>query len=120
MKGKQICRKTSRTFATASATPQVRAEEREANVRTLPVWVILLAGLVVGLLVAILWRADIADEDIGFTVAGTILPGSTVHGWAVTNAWICLVFAIAAGLGTTFTACNCVVLFRCLCGILRV
>ncbi|HEU5380346.1 MAG TPA: hypothetical protein VFV38_33390 [Ktedonobacteraceae bacterium] len=105
--------KTFPKVANASGTLQVAGEREQAGTRSLPVWVILLAGVVIGLLIAILWRADIADEDIGFTVAGTILPGSTAHGWAVANAWIGLVFAIAAGLGTTFTACNCVV-FSCI------
>lgn len=76
-------------------------------------WVILLSGIVAGLIVAMLWRADIVDRAIGMTVADTIVPGSSEKGWTVANAWVGILFAVAAGLATTFTACNCVV-FSCL------
>src|ERR1019366_2884208 len=81
--------------------------------RPLRVWITLLVGLMAGLLVAMLWSAQIADQTIGFTVAGTIVPGSTAQGWTVANVGIGILFAVAAGLGTTFTACNCVV-FSCI------
>lgn len=75
--------------------------------------IILLVGVAAGVATAMLWQADIADQTVGFTVANTILRGSSAHGWTIANAWIGLVFAIAAGLGTTFTACNCAV-FSCI------
>lgn len=86
---------------------------KETAIFSARIWLTILVGLVVGLLVALFWQASIADESIGFTVAGTILPGSTAHGWTVANVGIGVIFAIAAGLGTTFTACNCVV-FSCI------
>jgi hypothetical protein len=110
---KAIMQKTFQVYADDPDTLRIAAEEERANVRPLAAWLLLLGSIALGLLVAIFWRADIVDQDIGFTVAGTILPGSTAHGWTVANAWTGLVFAIAAGLGTTFTACNCAV-FSCI------
>lgn len=104
--------KTFRAYADDSDVQHVAANE-QAEARSLSAWLLLLVSIILGLALAVFWRADIADQDIGFTVAGTILPGSTAHGWAVANAWTGLVFAIAAGLGTTFTACNCAV-FSCI------
>jgi hypothetical protein len=105
-----------KTFQAYAADPEalpVAAEQEQAGLRPLSAWFLLLVSIVVGLLVAVFWRADIVDQGIGFTVAGTILPGSTAHGWTVADAWTGLIFAIAAGLGTTFTACNCAV-FSCI------
>lgn len=105
--------KTFHTYAQSPDTVHIVAAEERTGVHPLTAWLLLLGSIILGLLVAIFWRADIVDQDIGFTVAGTILPGSTVHGWTVADAWTGLVFAIAAGLGTTFTACNCAV-FSCI------
>lgn len=105
--------KTFRAYADDPDALPIATKEEQAGIRPLSAWLILLLSIVVGFAIAVFWRADIVDKDIGFTVAGTILPGSTAQGWNVANAWTGLVFAIAAGLGTTFTACNCAV-FSCI------
>jgi hypothetical protein len=80
--------------------------------RTLTPWIVLLVGVVVGLLLAILWIPAIADDTIGVNIASGIL-GTNAASATITSAWFSFAFAIAAGLGNTFTACNCVV-FSCI------
>src|SRR6185437_12694053 len=82
------------------------------NSRTLTAWIVLLVGAVVGLLLAILWIPAIADDTIGVNIASGIL-GTNAASATITSAWFSFAFAIAAGLGNTFTACNCVV-FSCI------
>jgi len=82
------------------------------NSRALTAWIVLLVGAVVGLLLAILWIPAIADDTIGVNIASGIL-GTNAASATITSAWFSFAFAIAAGLGNTFTACNCVV-FSCI------
>ncbi len=75
-------------------------------------WIALLVGIVAGLLLAITWIPAIADDTIGVNIASGIL-GTNAASASITSAWFSFAFAIAAGLGNTFTACNCVV-FSCI------
>jgi len=78
----------------------------------LSLWITVLVALAGGLLLAILWSPALADDTIGGTIANTIL-GSPAKTAPLDNALFGFAFAIAAGLGTTFTACNCAV-FSCI------
>ena len=86
----------------------------EATVNFSPAvrWVVLLAGIMVGLLIAVFWLPAIADDAIGMNVANTIL-GTKATSVTLTSVWFSFAFAIAVGLANTFTACNCVV-FSCI------
>ncbi len=75
-------------------------------------WIIVLLGAVVGLLIAIFWVPAIADDTIGVNLASSIL-GTNAALVRLTGGWFSLAFAIAVGLGNTFTACNCAV-FSCI------
>lgn len=83
----------------------------------LAAWIVLLAGIVTGLIVAIAWLPAIADDAIGMNLANTIL-GTNAAAVTLTGGWFTFAFAIAAGLGNTFTACNCVV-FSCIAPLSR-
>ncbi len=98
-------------------TENAVAVEATTAFRSLSVWVIILAAIAVGLLLAILWSPAVADDAIGETIANTIL-GSTAKTVPLDNALFGIAFAIAAGLGTTFTACNCAV-FSCIAPLTR-
>jgi hypothetical protein len=76
------------------------------------VWTTVLVSIAIGLILAILWSPTVADDAIGENIANTIL-GSTAKTVAIGDTLFGIAFAIAAGLGTTFTACNCVV-FSCI------
>jgi hypothetical protein len=86
--------------------------EAGTEVRSLTVGIIVLVAVSIGLLLAIFWIPAIADDTVGETIANTIL-GSTASSVPISNAIFSIAFAIAAGIGTTFTACNCVV-FSCI------
>src|SRR6266581_4844354 len=86
--------------------------EAKPAFRSLSVWTVVLAALAIGLLLAILWSPALADDAIGETIANTIL-GASAKTVPLGNTLFGLAFAIAAGLGTTFTACNCAV-FSCI------
>lgn len=81
--------------------------------RSMFVWIAIAAALAAGLLLAIVWSPALADDAIGENVANTVLLGSAARTAALNSAWFSIAFAIAAGLGTTFTACNCAV-FSCI------
>lgn len=91
---------------------QAGASEAAKNSSAIAAWTVLLVGTVVGLLIAILWVPAIADDAIGVNLASSIL-GRNAASVVLTSGWFGLAFAIAAGLGNTFTACNCVV-FSCI------
>jgi hypothetical protein len=61
-------------------------------------------GVLAGLVVAVLWSAQLADDDIGMNVATGVL-GNT-SGSAITSTATGLLFAFVTGLAGTFTACN--------------
>ncbi|HEU4324161.1 MAG TPA: hypothetical protein VFS21_13505 [Roseiflexaceae bacterium] len=66
-----------------------------------------------GLLLAIVWSFEVADRVLGATIADTAL-GTSARDLDLSGASIGLglLFAFAAGMGATFTACNAVV-FSC-------
>jgi len=80
-------------------------------------WLILISSVLAGLLLAVVWSFEVADGVLGARLANTALganandvplnPSDLVFG---------LLFAFAAGLGATFTACNLVV-FSCVAPI---
>lgn len=77
------------------------------------VWSIAAISALAGLLLAIVWSFEVADSVLGDNIANTVL-GDDAKALALDNAspWLGLVFAFAAGLAATFTACNFVV-FSC-------
>ncbi|GCE07702.1 hypothetical protein [Dictyobacter aurantiacus] len=75
-------------------------------------WIVLCAAIIVGLLIATFWSPTFVDTVIGMNIARTVL-GSNPATAVFTNVWFSIIFAIAAGLANTFTACNCVV-FSCI------
>ncbi|GHO60004.1 hypothetical protein [Ktedonobacter robiniae] len=86
--------------------------ETASETRSLPVWIIVGFAVIVGLVLAMIWVPAVADDVIGENIANTIV-GSTAKTVTLNDTLFGIVFAIAAGLGTTFTACNCAV-FSCL------
>src|SRR5690348_12910925 len=79
--------------------------ESTATFRPFYAWMIVLLSVAAGLLIAIVWNPAIADNTIGSPIANTVL-GTTAKTVSIDNALFSIAFAIAAGLGTTFTACN--------------
>lgn len=87
--------------------------QEEATVfRPLFAWMIVLVSGLLGLMIAILWDPAIADGVIGNPIADTVV-GSSAKVVPIDNVFFGVIFAIGAGLGATFTACNCVV-FSCI------
>jgi len=68
---------------------------------------LLLTGLGVfgGLLLAVLWSADLVDDQIGQNVATGVL-GHNAQNTAINTATGGAVFALVSGFAGTFTACN--------------
>jgi hypothetical protein len=66
---------------------------------------IILSGVIVGLLVAMLWSAQLVDDQIGENVANGLL-GYNAKSQAIGSGVAGAVFAFVAGLAGTFTACN--------------
>lgn len=110
----QIGKEMYESGVSSSMVALDRPQTQESSQSHLAVasWIVLLAGTVVGLLVAIFWVPAIADDAIGVNLASSIL-GTNASSVILTSGWFGLAFAIAAGLGNTFTACNCVV-FSCI------
>jgi MFS family permease len=93
----------------------VQSAEKPKGARTsqlFGLWIVLLAATIVGLLIAIFWSPTLVDTVIGMNIAHAVL-GRNPTAVVFTNVWFSFVFAIAAGLANTFTACNCVV-FSCI------
>jgi hypothetical protein len=66
---------------------------------------VLLLGILGGLLVAYLWSAQVADDDIGFNSANAIL-GRDANTTAIGGVGSGILFAFITGLAGSFTACN--------------
>lgn len=76
-------------------------------------WITAGISSLAGLLLAIVWSFEVADSVLGASIANTAL-GTDAKALALDSAGplLGLAFAFAAGLATTFTACNFVV-FSC-------
>lgn len=76
-------------------------------------WSMAVISALAGLILAIVWSFEVADGVLGDNIANTVL-GTDAKGLALDNIspFLGLVFAFAAGLAATFTACNFVV-FSC-------
>jgi hypothetical protein len=68
-------------------------------------WRIIVGSAAVGLAIAVLWSAQLADDDIGVNTANGIL-GQNAASANLTGTIAGLVFAFVTGLAGTFTACN--------------
>jgi hypothetical protein len=62
-------------------------------------------SVLIGLAVAVLWSAQLADDDIGLNTANGLL-GQDATSATITGTLTGLVFAFVTGLAGTFTACN--------------
>lgn len=62
-------------------------------------------SVLVGLAVAVLWSAQLVDDDIGVNSANGLL-GQTASSATITSTVTGLIFAFVTGLAGTFTACN--------------
>jgi hypothetical protein len=62
-------------------------------------------SLLVGLAIAVLWSAKLADDDIGVNTANGILGHDSLT-TSITGGLAGIIFAFTAGLAGTFTACN--------------
>jgi hypothetical protein len=80
-------------------------------------WLVIPASMATGLLIAVLWSAQLADDTVGVTVASKLV-GTDAATTSIGNSLFAMAFAIAAGLGTTFTACN-VCVFSCIAPLAR-
>jgi len=82
-------------------TPLTLAEPEPTTRRAL----IVTFGVVVGIALAVLWSAQLVDDQIGENVASNLL-GHDARSSAVGSGVAGGVFAFVAGLAGTFTACN--------------
>jgi MFS family permease len=67
--------------------------------------VVVVISVLAGLLLAVLWSAQVADDDIGMNVADGILGGKADPA-SITSTVTGLLFAFVTGVAGTFTACN--------------
>ncbi|HEX4832631.1 MAG TPA: hypothetical protein VH478_16225 [Trebonia sp.] len=67
-------------------------------------WLILIS-LVIGVIIAVLWSADLVDDDIGVNAANGILGHDSLT-TNITGSLAGIAFAFVTGLAGTFTACN--------------
>lgn len=67
--------------------------------------VVLVVGLLGGVLLAYLWKASLADDDIGFNTANTVL-GHNAHNTPISSIASGILFAFVTGVAGSFTACN--------------
>lgn len=67
-------------------------------------WLVI-SSVAVGMAIAVLWSAQLVDDDIGVNTASGLL-GRDATDAAVTGTVTGLVFAFVTGLAGTFTACN--------------
>lgn len=73
--------------------------------RTVPRGALVALSLLAGLAIAILWSAKLVDDDIGVNSANGILGHDSLT-TAISGSAVGVLFAFAAGLAGTFTACN--------------
>jgi hypothetical protein len=66
---------------------------------------VVILGVLGGLALAVLWSAQLVDDQIGETAANTML-GYNAKAHALTGGAAGALFAFVAGLAGTFTACN--------------
>lgn len=94
----------------AGALGQARLRPYLDNART---WLTVGSAVLAGLLLAIIWSFEVADSVLGANIASTAL-GRDVHDVQLSagGPLLGMLFAFAAGLAATFTACNCAV-FSC-------
>jgi hypothetical protein len=78
------------------------AVETTPDVRRAP---IIVWSVLIGLAIAVLWSAQLADDDIGLNTANGLL-GQDATSATITGTLTGLVFAFVTGLAGTFTACN--------------
>lgn len=89
----------------ASSSVAVEGTQR----RTEATWTrrgpLIVISLLVGLAIAILWSAQLVDDDIGVNTANGILGHDSLT-TSITGGVAGVIFAFTAGLAGTFTACN--------------
>jgi len=66
---------------------------------------LVLASLLIGTLIAVLWSAQLVDDDIGLNTANSLL-GHDATTTSIGGTFAGLAFAFVTGLAGTFTACN--------------
>lgn len=66
---------------------------------------VLVLGLFGGFLLAYLWKASVADDDIGFNTANALL-GHNARATPISGIASGILFAFVTGLAGSFTACN--------------
>jgi hypothetical protein len=88
------------TMTDIKDAPAITSTPRRPAPRGLVIGLSVLAGLAV----AILWSAQLVDDDIGVNTAGVL--GQHAANADVTSTLAGLVFAFVTGLAGTFTACN--------------
>ena len=74
-------------------------------------------SLIAGLAVAVLWSAQLVDDDIGVNVVNGVL-GHDAAGTSLSGTLTGLVFAFVIGVAGTFTACN-VAVFAAIAPVVR-
>ncbi len=96
--------------AQSLALGQARMGPYLNNART---WLTVGSSVLAGLLLAVIWSFEVADSVLGANIASFAL-GRDVHDVQLSagGPLLGMLFAFAAGLAATFTACNCAV-FSC-------
>jgi len=73
--------------------------------RAIPSGILVAASLLAGLAIAILWSAQLSDDDIGVNAANGMLGHDSLT-TAISGSAAGVLFAFTAGLAGSFTACN--------------
>ena len=76
----------------------------EPDTGTHPGKVIVISALI-GIAIAVLWSAQLVDDDIGLNTANGLL-GQNASSAVLSSTVTSLIFALVTGLAGTFTACN--------------
>jgi hypothetical protein len=85
----------------AVSVPELTGDEPRSARRTR----LIVPSVAVGLLLAIMWSARLADDDIGVNAASGML-GHDALTSGISNSAAGILFAFTAGVAGTFTACN--------------
>lgn len=90
---------------TVTTTTTPTTKDRPGRRTTPRRWLVVGSSVAVGLAIAVLWSAQLVDDDIGVNTASGLL-GQNATNAAVTGTVAGLIFAFVTGLAGTFTACN--------------
>lgn len=89
----------------ARSSVAVEGTQRSAEATWTQRGPLIVISVLVGLAIAILWSAQLVDDDVGVNTANGILGHDSLT-TSITGGVAGIIFAFTAGLAGTFTACN--------------